>query len=361
MNWARQHARGLVDLKQLAALGWVQTSDFEALSKAQENLEIRVPAHCVEFIQNNETAVLRQFVPDVRETFFLPEELEDPIGDETYTPVEGVTHRYPDRVLLKPTYQCASYCRFCFRRYKVSDGEYRLEGEKLTTALQYIKNNTKIWEVILSGGDPLVLTDTKLAQICEGLSAIEHVKVLRVHTRIPSVLPERINSALISTLRCAKKQLWVVWHVNASVEMSSTSRVAIDALHHAGIGVLSQSVLLRGVNDSSEALEGLFKSLVEWGVKPYYLHYPDLARGTSHFRVPLSEALTLVGGLRGRLSGLCIPQFIVDIPGGHGKVVVEPQWSRQISASTWEFLSPTNGQWHRVEYQTSAVSRPVVE
>lgn len=350
-NWARELSKGIVSGDQLKQKGWLsQDVSEEQLEALKKNFDIRVPVAMHNPVKDNDEAVVNQFIPTLRELSFRPEELEDPIGDERFSPVEGVTHRYPDRVLLKPTYQCSAYCRFCFRRYKVSDSDYRLQGETLRNALRYIQEKTQVWEVILTGGDPLVLTQKRLAEIVLPLATIEHVKILRIHTRVPSLLPSRVNGELVDLFQQSQKTVFVVAHINTASELNSDCIQAVKRLQNGGFTVLAQSVLLKGVNDNSAALEKLFRGLVEIGVKPYYLHYPDLARGTSHFRVPLAKAISLVEGLRGKVSGLCIPQLIVDIPGGSGKVVVEPSWAKSIDGRTWEFKSPLTGEWVRVQY-----------
>ncbi len=264
--------------------------------------------------------VKRQFVADPQETKVYPEELSDPIGESKDTPVKGITHRYPDRVLLKPSHRCAVHCRFCFRREQVGLEEADLNKEELAAALAYIAGQPQVWEVILTGGDPLMLRNETLQNILNALHAIEHVKVIRFHTRIPVVLPERISDSLVSILSASPKAVWLVLHTNCAQELTFEAEKALTKLRKAGISLLSQSVLLKGVNATEAELESLFRRLVELGVRPYYLHYPDLARGTHHFRIPLQEALDLVDTLRRRMSGISIPNLAVDIPGGEGKV-----------------------------------------
>lgn len=301
---------------------------------------MRVPKIFLDQIKNDNHPLKKQFIPDTKELIFLPEELTDPIGDEAFSPVEGITHRYKNRVLLKPTYMCASYCRFCFRRYKVSKQEHNLSQEKYLSCIDYINTHTEIWEVILTGGDPLVLLDQQIAKIMNDLSAIDHVKVIRFHSRIPSVLPQRITPELIQILKSTKKAIWLSAHINSADEFTSECKVALNLLNDHGIPVVMQSVLLKGVNDSFEDLKNLFETAVENRVRPYYLHYPDLAKGTHHFRMSLEEAQNLFSTLRGKLSGLCIPTFILDIPGGQGKISAEKSRLWQNSDGTWKLDSP---------------------
>ncbi|MHB1111087.1 MAG: lysine-2,3-aminomutase-like protein [Devosia sp.] len=267
--------------------------------------------------------IARQFVPDVAELTVTPEERKDPIGDLTHSPVEGIVHRYPDRVLLKAVHVCPVYCRFCFRREMVGpQGPGTLTPEALDKALNYIGEHPEIWEVILTGGDPLVMSPRRLGEIMERLTTIEHVRIVRFHTRVPVVEPERIDGDLIGALRASGKATYLAVHANHPRELTPAARAACTRLADAGIVLLGQSVLLRGVNDDPETLAALLRAMVETRIKPYYLHHPDLAPGTSHFRLGIDEGQKLVAGLRGRISGLCQPTYILDIPGGHGKAPI---------------------------------------
>ncbi|CAN7263779.1 lysine-2,3-aminomutase-like protein [Pararhizobium sp. LjRoot238] len=267
--------------------------------------------------------IARQFVPDAAELVRLPEEREDPIGDGAHSPVEGIVHRYPDRVLLKAVHVCPVYCRFCFRREMVGpQGLGTLASQAMDKAFAYIADHPEIWEVILTGGDPLVLSPRRLASIMERLAAIDHVKIVRFHTRVPVVEAERVDEALIAALKSSGKTTYLALHANHPRELTTDARAACARLVDAGIVMVSQSVLLKGVNDDPDTLAALMRAFVENRIKPYYLHHPDLAPGTSHFRLTIEEGQALVASLRGRVSGLCQPTYILDIPGGHGKTVV---------------------------------------
>ncbi|HTJ57834.1 MAG TPA: lysine-2,3-aminomutase-like protein [Devosiaceae bacterium] len=274
--------------------------------------------------------IARQFVPDPAELMQLPEERPDPIGDLTHSPVEGIVHRYPDRVLLKAVHVCPVYCRFCFRREMVGpEGLGTLSAEALDKAFVYIAEHAEIWEVILTGGDPLVLSPRRLGELMARLRAIPHVKVVRFHTRVPVVEPERIGAELIEALKASGKTTYLAVHANHPREFSPGARAAIAQLVDAGIALISQTVLLRGINDDPDVLAELMRGFVENRIRPYYLHHPDLAPGTSHFRVSIAEGQALVKGLRGKISGLCQPTYILDIPGGHGKAVIEASTIRE--------------------------------
>ena len=264
-----------------------------------------------------------QFVPDERELETLLEENTDPIGDEAHSPVPAVVHRYPDRVLLKVVNVCAVYCRFCFRREMVGPGRGALTGKTLAAALDYIARTPQIWEVILTGGDPLLLPPRRLKDVMTRLAAIDHVKVIRLHTRIPVAAPERVTPALVRALR-STKATFMVLHANHARELGEQARAACARVIDAGIPMLSQSVLLRGINDDVETLGALMRALVECRIKPYYLHHADLASGTAHLRTSIPEGQALMRALHGRYSGLCQPNYVLDIPGGHGKSPIGP-------------------------------------
>ena len=264
--------------------------------------------------------IARQFVPDVAELVTMPEERADPIGDLSHSPVEGIVHRYPDRVLLKAVHVCPVYCRFCFRREMVGpQGLGTLTGAELDAAVGYIAGHPEIWEVILTGGDPLVLSPRRLREIMARLADIEHVRIVRFHTRVPVVEPERVDAAMLDALKASGKTTYLAVHANHPREFTAKARAAMARLADGGIALISQSVLLKGVNDDVETLASLMKAFVENRVKPYYLHHPDLAPGTSHFRVGIEDGQALVMALRGRISGLAQPTYVLDIPGGHGK------------------------------------------
>jgi lysine 2,3-aminomutase len=278
--------------------------------------------------------IARQFVPDPAELDRQPGESADPIADDANSPIEGIVHRYPDRVLLKLAYVCAVYCRFCFRREMVGPGRRPALGRAaLDAALAYIRERQEIWEVILTGGDPLILSARRLSQVMGALALVDHVKVVRVHTRVPVAAPALITPAMVRALKAFGKATYVVLHANHPRELTSAARAACARLVDAGIPMLSQSVLLRGVNDDPATLAALMRALVECRVKPYYLHHGDLAPGTSHLRTTIAQGQALVRTLQGRISGLCQPAYMLDIPGGHGKSPIGPSYIRAAPAA----------------------------
>ena len=309
-------AAHLVSRARLAALEQVAASYAVAITPAIAGLIEAADPH---------DPIARQFVPDARELDVRPEESRDPIGDDAHSPVEGVVHRYPDRVLLKLVSACAVYCRFCFRREMVGPGRGGLSRAALAAALDYIAGTPQIWEVILTGGDPLLLSPRRLADVTARLAAIAHVKVIRVHTRLPVAAPERVTAALVRALR-SDKAAFVVLHANHPRELTAQTRAACARFIDAGIPMLAQSVLLRGVNDDVETLGALMRTLVECRIKPYYLHHGDLAPGTAHLRTSIAEGQNLMRALHGRTSGLCQPAYVLDIPGGYGKSPIGPNY-----------------------------------
>ena len=312
----------------LVAAGLVSSTQEPLIAQTEEDLSISVtPAVQRQMLSPDPVLdpVARQFIPTPEELVVLDEELLDPIGDDSHSPIKGIVHRYPDRVLLKPLHTCSVYCRFCFRREKVGQGSEGLSNAELEAALSYIQSHPEIWEVILTGGDPMIMSLNRIRFIMQRLEAINHVKVIRFHTRVPSVEPERITADLVSALKL-KTAVYVVLHCNSAHEIGSDQKAAIARLVDAGIPLLSQSVLLKGVNDTPAALEALVRVLVENRVKVYYLHHGDLAKGTSHFRTTIREGQELMKQLRGHVSGLCQPLYVLDIPGGHGKVPLMPTY-----------------------------------
>jgi len=287
-------------------------------------------------------ALARQFLATLDELKTTQHDQIDPIGDLSHSPVLGIVHRYQGRVLLLPTMSCAATCRFCFRRDRLHKPDNILSQEELETAFQYINQDSSIEEVILSGGDPLTIPDAKLSYILQRLDQIPHVTTLRIHTRLPIVDPDRAT-IVIKTMQQIElnKPCWMVLHINHPDELSTSVCLTIKELQKSGFILLSQSVLLSGVNDDETILAQLFTRLVALGVKPYYLHQLDLAVGTDHFRVPLSKGRTIMEALRGKISGLALPTYILDTPGGHGKVwAMDALVTQRENSSGWQVKMP---------------------
>jgi lysine 2,3-aminomutase len=271
--------------------------------------------------------IARQFVPTAAELEVRPEESADPIGDFAHSPLEGIVHRYPDRALLKINHACAVYCRFCFRREMVGpEGLRPLSPAALDAAMAYIAARPGIWEVIVTGGDPFILSPRRLRDVMDRLAKIAHVKVVRFHTRVPAVAPEMITDELVTALKAPGKAVYVALHANHARELTPAARAACAKIVDAGVPMLAQTVLLAGVNDDPETLTALMRAFVETRIKPYYLHHADLAPGTAHLRTSIEEGRALMRAKRGAVSGLCQPTYILDIPGGHGKVPIGPDY-----------------------------------
>ena len=320
-------ARPLKTLADLEAAGLVVAD--AGLERVAEKYAIGITPAVQALIDPSDPddPMARQFVPSAAELLTVPEERADPIGDLSHSPLAGIVHRYPDRVLLKAVHVCPVYCRFCFRREMVGpQGLGTLGAAELDAALDYIAAHEQIWEVILTGGDPLVLSPRRLQAIMERLGKIDHLRIVRFHTRVPVVEPERIDGDMVAALTASGKTTYLAVHANHPRELTPAARTGFARLIAGGIALVSQTVLLRGVNDSVETLAELMRGFVESRIRPYYLHHPDLAPGTGHFRVGIEEGQRLVAALRGRISGLCQPTYVLDIPGGHGKA--------DISAST---------------------------
>ncbi|MEZ5822103.1 MAG: lysine-2,3-aminomutase-like protein [Xanthobacteraceae bacterium] len=327
---------------ELVARGLAPASALADLEQVAARYAIAVTPEIAALIEPGDPAdpIARQFIPSAEELVTAPGESADPIGDDVHSPVAGIVHRYPDRILFKLVQVCAVYCRFCFRRETVGPGKPNaLSDDAYRAALDYIRANDGIWEVILTGGDPLMLSPRRLAEIMADLAAIDHVRIIRIHTRVPVAAPARVNSEMVAALKAQGATTWVAVHANHPREFSDAAREACARLADAGIPLVSQSVLLRGVNDDAPTLESLLRTFVELRIKPYYLHHGDLAPGTSHLRATLAHGQKLIRGLRGRLSGLCQPEYVLDIPGGHGKAPVGPSYLSQADSPQHDKLA----------------------
>jgi lysine 2,3-aminomutase len=322
-------ARTLREPVELVAEGLAPAAALPALERVAARYAVAITPDLVELIDKTDPddPIARQFVPAAAELEVQPGENADPIGDHPHSPVPGIVHRYPDRVLFKLVHVCAVYCRFCFRREMVGPGkDNALSEAAYRAAIDYIRSHPEIWEVILTGGDPLMLSPRRMSEIMAELTAIDHVKIIRLHTRVPVADPARISAEMVAALKVAGATTWVALHANHARELTGAARAACARLSDAGIPLVSQSVLLRGVNDNIAALSDLMRAFVECRIKPYYLHHGDLAPGTVHLRTTLAEGQDLMRQLRGRVSGLCQPDYVIDIPGGAGKSPVGPSY-----------------------------------
>ncbi len=322
---AAQSKQTLTHLHQLADAGFVAANRIAALAPVAQRYAIAVPPAVQALIdrQDPNDPIARQFIPDARELQAHPQELADPIGDRAHAPVAGIVHRYPNRALLKVVSVCPVYCRFCFRREMVGpDHGGVLSDQALTDALSYIENHPELQEVIVTGGDPLVLSPRRIGDLTDRLSRIGHVRKLRWHSRVPVVRPESVSPDLIAALTSTNRQVRLAVHTNHHRELTDQARSACQALSAAGIDLLSQTVLLRGVNDDAATLEALLAALPAAAIRPYYLHHGDLAPGTAHLRTTIAAGLHLMDQLAARLDAGAMPTYVLDLPGGHGKVPI---------------------------------------
>lgn len=334
------NAKTLRTLSDLTESDFVHADKRAALEAVAARYAIAVTPAMADLIDhgNANDPIARQFIPDPAELRHHPGEFSDPIGDFTHSPIEGIVHRYPDRVLLKLTHLCAVYCRFCFRREMIGPRAHALSAAALDTALTYIEAHPQIWEIVLTGGDPLVLSPRRLKAVVARLAAIKHVAVIRVHTRVPVADPDRITPALVRALKAPDKATYVVIHANHPRELTASARSACARFIDNGIPMLSQTVLLRGVNDDPETLGELMRAFVASRIKPYYLHHADLVPGTSHLSTTIQHGQELMRALRGRYSGLCQPTYVLDIPGGHGKSPIGPNYISAQSAGGYRVM-----------------------
>jgi len=317
---AQDQSRTLRSPQDLARAGLVPAEAVRALEAVAARYATAITPAMAALITPGDPAdpIGLQYIPNAAELITAPHELEDPTADAPFTPVKGVVHRYPDRALLKPLLACPVYCRFCFRREKVGpDGGLLTEAE-LQEALAWFEGNTAIREVILTGGDPLMLSARRLDEILRRLADMAHIESLRIHTRVPVADPARVTAALVGAMR-QTKPVFIAVHANHAREFTPDAAQALMRLADAGVPLLGQSVLLRGVNDDASAMEALLRAMLRNRIKPYYLHSLDAAPGTARFQVPEVDGLALMAALRGRLPGHALPLFVRETPMGGGK------------------------------------------
>ncbi|SEM67076.1 L-lysine 2,3-aminomutase [Pseudorhodobacter antarcticus] len=331
----------LSSVADLVGDGLVDAADAPVLETVGQSFQVLLTDTMRGAIATPNDGVARQFLPSAAELITRPEEMTDPIGDAVHAPVPGLTHRYPDRVILHVTQTCAVYCRFCFRRETVGATGV-LPDADLEGALGYIAATPAVREVILTGGDPFTLSPRRLGAIMARLHGVPHVDMIRLHTRVPVVAPELITDGVVAAM-VGRAAVFVVIHTNHAQELTDAAGAALARLVNAGVPLLSQTVLLRGVNDSVAVLEALFRALIGLRVKPYYLHHCDLARGAGHFRTTIAAGQAIMAGLRGRLSGMAIPLYVLDIPGGFGKVPIGPGYV-EAGDDAWVVADPQGRQ-----------------
>jgi lysine 2,3-aminomutase len=325
-RWQLRHCVGSVD--ELARALPLTPRELVGARRAEsQGLPLRITPYYLSLVDPRDAScpIRRQCVPDAREDDAVPGDLADPLGEVAHEVAPHLVQRYPDRVLLVATDQCAVYCRFCTRSRIVGSGEGPVPADALDPALTWLRKHPEVRDVIVSGGDPLAMATGRIASLVAAVREIPSVETIRLATRVPVTLPMRITHELLAALR-PHHPLWVMTHFNHPKELTRDSLAACTLLADAGFPVMNQTVLLAGINDRPDVLEALFRGLVRARVRPYYLLQADPVRGTGHLRTPLHRGVELMAALQGRLSGIALPKFICDTPGGLGKVPLGPNY-----------------------------------
>jgi len=326
-DWKWQISHRVTDVEELKKYIPLTADEEEGVRKCLQSLRMAITPYYLSLIDPDDpnSPIRKQAIPSISELIHKPEDLVDPLHEDGDSPVPGLTHRYPDRVLLLVTDQCSMYCRHCTRRRFAGQTDLAMPMSQIDAAVEYIKTQPQVRDVLISGGDPLALSDEKLGAILKKIRAIPHVEIIRIGTRIPVVMPQRITPSLIAELR-KYHPVWINTHFNHPDEMTEESAKACADLADGGFPLGNQSVLLRGVNDCVHVMRDLVKTLVKNRVRPYYIYQCDLSLGLSHFRTPVSVGVDIIEGLRGHVSGLCVPTYVIDAPGGGGKVPIMPNY-----------------------------------
>jgi len=336
-DWRWQLGNRITGLDQLRQVMQLTPEEEEGIKVSHGRLSMAITPYFASLMDpvRPNCPIRRQAVPLIDETYISPYDMLDPCGEDKTSPVPGLVHRYPDRVLLLVTEQCAMYCRHCTRRRMVGEKESYITSEHLSRAYEYLRSNKKVRDVLISGGDPLMFSDEKLEEIIKNIRSISHIEFLRIGTRIPVTLPMRVTPELVSMLK-KYAPIWVSLHFNHPREVTKRVKIACDMLSDGGIPLGSQTVLLRGINDRPYVMRKLMHELLKIRVRPYYIYQCDLARGTSHFRTPVSVGINIMEKLRGHTSGYAVPVYVVDAPGGGGKIPVAPNYI--ISQAKGQFI-----------------------
>lgn len=327
LDWKWQLRHRITKFEQLSSLIHLTNYEIEGLRGVGGKLAMAITPYFASLMDPHDPCcpIRRQAIPTRDESLVAPSDLVDPCGEDSHIAVPGLVHRYPDRVLLLVTDKCAMYCRYCTRRRQVGRRENHISSENLDNAYRYIQNHKEIRDVLVSGGDPLLLEQSRLEVILSRLRSIPHVEILRIGTRVPCTLPMRVDSSLAGMLK-EFHPLYMSLHFSHPKEITPEVKQACSLLADAGIPLGSQTVLLRGINDQPETMKKLFHELLKIRVKPYYLYQCDLAVGTSHFRTPVDKGIEILENLRGYTSGYAIPTYVIDSPGGGGKVPMSPDY-----------------------------------
>ncbi|HOJ12564.1 MAG TPA: lysine 2,3-aminomutase [Clostridiales bacterium] len=326
-DWKWQIKNRIVSVEQLGKVMDISNKEQQEIDICLERFRMAITPYYSTLIDPDDSncPIRTQAIPSVKELIVQESDMADPLGEELYSPVENIIHRYPDRVLFLLTHKCSMYCRHCTRRRMVGEEDFSISEEILDKAVEYIRNKTAVRDVLLSGGDPFVMTDARLEHIIQRLREIPHVEVIRIGTRTPVVLPMRITDNLVDMLK-KYHPIWINTHFNHPKEVTDIAVRACEKIIDAGIPLGNQSVLLKGVNDNAEILKELFLKLVKARVRPYYLYQCDLAQGIGHFRTKVEVGIEIMQNLRGYISGYAVPVFVIDAPNGGGKIPIGPEY-----------------------------------
>lgn len=326
-DWRWQIRNRITSVDKLREVLGIQDEEAGEISRCLKHFRMAITPYYASLIDssNKDCPIKRQAVPTINELNFEEADMSDPLHEDVDSPVPGITHRYPDRVLLLVTDQCSMYCRHCTRRRMAGGKDRALPRAQVDRAIAYIQNNKMVRDVLISGGDPLTLSDEHLEYIIRRLRAVKHVEIIRIGTRTPVVLPQRITPELCAMLQ-KYHPVWINTHFNHPAEITPASKTACERLADAGIPLGNQSVLLRGINDCTNIMKKLLHQLMIMRVRPYYLYQCDLSRGIGHFRTSVGKGIEIMENLRGHTTGLAVPTYVVDAPGGGGKIPVMPQY-----------------------------------
>lgn len=327
MDWKWQFRNRITTVEELSKVIHISDKEKQEISTCLKKFRMAITPYYASLMDadNPDCPIRRQAVPSIKETIILPYEMADPLDEERDSPVQNIVHRYPDRVLFIVTRMCSMYCRHCTRRRMVGEEDEIISDEEIDKAVEYINSHKQIRDVLISGGDPLTMSDDRLEKILAKVRAIDHVEVIRIGTRVPVVMPMRITPELLSMLK-KYSPIWINTHFNHPKEITPYSAKACGDIVDAGIPLGNQSVLLRGINDNVDTMKELLTKLVKIRVRPYYLYQCDLSQGLGHFRTRVETGIDIMRNLTGYISGYAVPKFVIDSPHGGGKVPINPEY-----------------------------------
>ena len=354
-DWKWQIKNRITGIDKLAQIVSLSETEQQEIDYCLRNFRMAITPYYASLMdtQNPSCPIRMQAVPTIHETVNLPWDMKDPLNEEADSPVKNIVHRYPDRVLFLVTRKCAMYCRHCTRRRLVGEEDYVISKAEIDEAVDYIARTPAIRDVLISGGDPLTLSDAALESILSKLKQIDHVEIIRIGTRVPVTLPMRITPALLSMLK-KYHPIWMNTHFNHPKELTPEAVKACSAIVDAGIPLGNQSVLLRGINDSTETMKELLLKLVQARIRPYYLYQCDLSEGLGHFRTNVETGIEIIEQLTGTISGIAVPRFVVDAPHGGGKIPINPEYiiskdDEKVVMRNYKGVSYTYPQPHKTE------------